>query len=39
MSLILVFAHKWVRWYHVLRYDKAFTFAASVRYGLWLARG
>ena len=38
MSLILVFARKWVGWYRVLRYDKAFTFVASVRYGLWLAR-
>jgi hypothetical protein len=38
MSLILVFARQWVRWYRVLRYDKAFTLLASVRYGLWLAR-
>ena len=38
MSMILTFAHTWSRWYGVLRYDKAFTFVASVRYGLWLAR-
>jgi hypothetical protein len=39
MSLILVFARKWVEWYRVLRYSKAFGFADSIRYGLWLARG
>ena len=39
MSLILTFARKWVRWYRVLRYHKAFSLADSVRYGLWLARG
>lgn len=39
MSLILVFARKWVGWYRLLRYRKAFSFAASIRYGLWLARG
>jgi hypothetical protein len=39
MSLILVFARKWVGWYRVLRCGKAFSFAASIRYGLWLARG
>ena len=38
MSVILTFASKWVRWYRVLRYAKAFGFVASVRYGLWLAR-
>jgi hypothetical protein len=38
MSVILTFASKWVRWYRVLRYAKAFSFFASVRYGLWLAR-
>ena len=38
MSVIFTFASKWVRWYRVLRYAKAFSFAASVRYGLWLAR-
>ena len=27
------------RWYRVLRYRKAFSFADSIRYGLWLARG
>lgn len=37
MSLILTFARKWVRWYRVLRYQKAFSFAESVRYGLWLS--
>jgi hypothetical protein len=39
MSLILIFARKWVRWYRVLRYGKGFSFASSVRYGLWLALG
>ena len=38
MSVILTVASKWVRWYRVLRYAKAFSFFASVRYGLWLAR-
>jgi len=38
MSVILTFASKWVRWYGVLRYAKALSFFASVRYGLWLAR-
>jgi hypothetical protein len=37
MFVILMFARKWVRWYRVLRYDKAFSFVDSVRYGLWLA--
>jgi hypothetical protein len=39
MSLILLFGRKWVDWYRVLRYGKAFSFADSIRYGLWLARG
>ena len=39
MSLILALVRKWVGWYRVLRYGKAFSFADSVRYGLWLARG
>jgi hypothetical protein len=39
MSLILVFTRKWVGWYRVLRYRKAFSFADSIWYGLWLARG
>jgi hypothetical protein len=38
MSMILTFASKWARWYRVLRYEKSFSFADSVRYGLWLAR-
>ena len=38
MSKILSFAWTWARWYGVLRYAKAFSFADSVRYGLWLAR-
>jgi hypothetical protein len=37
MSLILIFARAWVRWSRVLRYRKAFSFADSVRYGLWLS--
>jgi hypothetical protein len=36
--VILTFASKWVRWYRVLRRVKEFSFVASVRYGLWLAR-
>jgi len=39
MSLILVFVRKWVGWYRLLQYRQAFSFAASIRYGLWLARG
>ena len=39
MTLLLRFAGKWVRWYRVLRYAKAFSLFGSVRYGLWLARG
>ena len=39
MSVTLEFAYKWLRWYRVLRYVKAFNFADSVRYDLWLARG
>ena len=38
MSLPLIFVRKWVRWYRVLRYGKAFSFADSMRFGLWLAR-
>lgn len=38
MSLIFLFARKWVEWYRVLRYGKAFIVADSIRYGLWLAR-
>jgi hypothetical protein len=37
MSVILKFARNWVRWYRVLRYHKAFSFADSVRFGLWLS--
>ena len=38
MSMILTFARTWGRSYCVLRYAKGFSFADSVRYGLWLAR-
>jgi hypothetical protein len=38
MSVVFTFATKWVRWYRVLRYGKGFSFADSMRYGLWLAR-
>jgi hypothetical protein len=38
MSVILMFTRKWVWWYRVLRDGKAFSFFASVRHGLWLAR-
>lgn len=39
MTVTFRFADKWVRWYRVLRYAKAFSLFDSVRYGLWLARG
>jgi hypothetical protein len=39
MSMILIFARKWNRWYRVLRYRTGFGRFDSVRYGLWLARG
>lgn len=39
MSVTLMFVRKWVRWYCVLRYGKAFSFVDSMRCGLWLARG
>jgi hypothetical protein len=39
MSVIFVFPRKWNAWYRVLRYHNGFSFADSVRYGLWLARG
>jgi hypothetical protein len=38
MSVILVFTRKWNAWYRVLRDRNGFSFAESVRYGLWLAR-
>jgi hypothetical protein len=39
MSGILVFVRKWNACYRVLRCRKGFSFADSVHYGLWLARG
>jgi hypothetical protein len=39
MPLLLIFIHKWNRWYRVLRHGKGFGLCASVRYGLWLACG
>jgi hypothetical protein len=39
MSFILVPMRKWNAWYRVLRHGKGLSFFASVRYGLWLARG
>ena len=39
MSEILMLVRMWNAWYRVLRHGKAFGFADSVRYGLWLARG
>ena len=38
MSVILVFTRKWNAWYRVLRCRNRFSFAESVRYGLWLSR-
>ena len=39
MSVILIFAGNWNRWYRFLRYRKGFGLFDSVRFGLWLARG
>jgi hypothetical protein len=39
MFVILMFVRKWVGWYRVLRYRKAFSLADSIRCGLCLARG
>jgi hypothetical protein len=39
MSAILIFVRKWNASYRVLHYRKEFSFADSVHYGLWLARG
>jgi hypothetical protein len=39
MSRILALIRKWNTWYRVLRHGKGFSFADSLRYGLWLARG
>jgi hypothetical protein len=39
MSVLLIFASKWNKWYRVLRYGKGFGLLDSARYGLWLARG
>jgi hypothetical protein len=38
MSVVLVCTRKWNAWYRVLRNRNGFSFAESVRYGLWLAR-
>lgn len=38
MSRILVLVRKWTVCYRVLRHRNAFSFVASVRYALWLAR-
>ena len=39
MSEILMRVRMWNAWYRVLRHGKALGFAASVRYGIRLARG
>jgi hypothetical protein len=39
MSKTISLLRKWGEWYRVLRYRNGFSFVASVRYGLWLARG
>ena len=39
ISLIVIFARRWNKWYRVLRHRKGFGLLDSVRYGLWLARG
>ena len=38
MSAILVVIREWNVSYRVLRQGNGFSFADSVRYGLWLAR-
>jgi hypothetical protein len=39
MQSILIFGTKWIKWYGVLRRYKGFGVFASMRYGVWLARG
>ena len=39
MSVTFMFVRKWVRWYRVVRYGKAFSFVDFMRYGLRLACG
>jgi hypothetical protein len=39
MSVMLVFTRNWNSWYRVLHYRNRFSFAESVRFALWLARG
>src|SRR6267143_138676 len=39
ISMILIFAGKWNRWYRVLRFSKGVGVFDSARYGLWQARG
>ena len=39
MFSILSLISKWKQWYRVLHYRKGFGLFASVRLGLWLARG
>ena len=38
MSAILIVIRKWNLSYRALRHGNGFSFADSVRYGLWLAR-
>lgn len=37
MLAIVTFSAKWAGWYRVLRCEKSFNFADSLRYGMWLA--
>jgi hypothetical protein len=39
MQSILIFSTKCIKWYGVLRRHKGFGVFASMRYGVWLARG
>jgi hypothetical protein len=39
MSGMLVLLQKWNACYRVLRQRNSFSFADSIRFGLWLAQG
>ena len=39
MSLILIFASSWNRWFRILCHGNGLGLFDSVRFGLWLAQG
>jgi len=39
MALILMLCRNWTKSYGILRYRNGLGLLASLRYGLWLARG